>query len=42
MKLVTYQVSTVIGVFERIGALLGEERIIDLNTGYVCYLREAL
>jgi len=41
VKLVTYQVSTVIGVFERIGALLGEERIVDLNTGYVCYLREA-
>lgn len=41
MKLVTYKVSTPLGPFERIGALLQENKIIDLNLGYASYLREA-
>ena len=39
MKLVTFEVSTVLGPFLRIGAL-SNEKIIDLNLGYVCYLRK--
>jgi hypothetical protein len=37
MKLVTFEVKTDIGNFQRVGALLGEE-IVDLNLAYASYL----
>ena len=37
MKLVTFEVSTDTGRVERIGALVDEDRIIDLNAGYALY-----
>lgn len=39
MKLVTFEVSTLLGTFLRIGAL-SHDKIIDLNMGYICYLKE--
>lgn len=41
MKLVTFRVSTPVGPIQRIGALLDEEKIADLTSGYASYLREA-
>ena len=41
MKLVTYRVSTPVGPVQRIGAILDEEKIVDLNMGYASYFREA-
>src|SRR4030042_45593 len=41
MKLVTYRISTPVGPMQRIGALLDEEKIVDLTLGYASYLREA-
>lgn len=38
MKLVTFEVSTVLGQVQRIGALKDERTIIDLNLAYGCYL----
>ena len=40
MKLVSYNVYTQIGVFERIGALVENKKIIDLNMGYTTYLND--
>ena len=37
MKLATFEVSTSLGPFLRVGAL-SSDRLIDLNLGYVCYL----
>jgi 2-keto-4-pentenoate hydratase/2-oxohepta-3-ene-1,7-dioic acid hydratase in catechol pathway len=39
MKLVTFEVQTQLGVFQRLGAFLNDE-IVDLNLGYVTYLTE--
>ena len=39
VKLVTFEVSTVLGAFSRIGALL-QDGILDLNMAYVCYLKD--
>jgi 2-keto-4-pentenoate hydratase/2-oxohepta-3-ene-1,7-dioic acid hydratase in catechol pathway len=39
MKLVTFEVSTPFGPIQRIGALR-QEKIIDLNMGYACYLAD--
>jgi 2-keto-4-pentenoate hydratase/2-oxohepta-3-ene-1,7-dioic acid hydratase in catechol pathway len=39
MKLVTFDVPTPIGPVQRIG-MLYQERILDLNRGYTCYLQE--
>lgn len=39
MKLVTFEVCTLLGPFLRIGAL-SHDKIIDLNMGYICYLTE--
>ena len=39
MKLVTFEVSTLLGPFLRIGAL-SHDKIIDLNMGYIFYLKE--
>ncbi|MBO0894824.1 MAG: hypothetical protein J2O39_10635, partial [Acidimicrobiales bacterium] len=40
MKLVTFEVSTAIGPFRRLGAVLDghEDRIVDLTTAYATYL----
>lgn len=38
MKLVTFEVTTVLGKTQRIGAIKGERTIIDLNLAYSCYL----
>lgn len=40
LKLVSYNVYTQIGVFERIGALVENKKIIDLNMGYTTYLND--
>jgi len=39
LKLVTFEVSTLLGPFLRIGAL-SHDKIIDLNMGYIFYLKE--
>ena len=39
MKLVSFEVPTAVGPVRRIGAL-SQDRIIDLNMGYACYLNE--
>jgi len=39
LKLVTFEVCTLLGPFLRIGAL-SHDRIIDLNMGYILYLKE--
>jgi 2-keto-4-pentenoate hydratase/2-oxohepta-3-ene-1,7-dioic acid hydratase in catechol pathway len=39
MKLVTFGVPTAVGQIHRIGAI-GQNKIIDLNMGYTCYLAE--
>ncbi len=39
MKLVTFEVSTLLGPFLRIGAL-SHDKMIDLNIGYILYLKE--
>lgn len=41
MKLVTFEVSTLLGPFLRLGAL-SQEKIIDLNMGYTRYLMERM
>ena len=40
MKLVSFSVSTVVGETVRIGALIEDDRIVDLNMGYARYLKE--
>ena len=39
MKLATFAVSTPVGQVQRVGAIHGD-KVIDLNTGYACYLYE--
>ena len=39
MKLVTFEVPTPVGYIQRIGAI-HQNRLIDLNMGYTCYLTE--
>jgi 2-keto-4-pentenoate hydratase/2-oxohepta-3-ene-1,7-dioic acid hydratase in catechol pathway len=41
MKLITFRINTPIGPIQRIGAMLGIQKIIDLNLGYAAYLQEA-
>ncbi len=42
MKLVTFRISTVVGPMQSIGALMDDgKKVVDLNMGYVSYLREA-
>ena len=41
MKLVTFEVSTVLGPLLRLGAL-SQGKIIDLNIGYTRYLMESM
>lgn len=41
MKLVTFEVSTVLGPIQRIGAI-SNKSVVDLNMGYVCYLLDKM
>ncbi len=40
MKLVSFSVATVVGEIVRLGTLLEDSRIVDLNLAYVSYLTE--